>query len=98
MEHDRTRIEGIVRQFIPNAMTDHSGSGRFASYDATEIQVLLPKTLEGRILTIFHEEPIPEESIFRKPAKKLRFFIDKRNLSADRMIFDGALEDLVETD
>jgi len=86
----RARVSG----YMPNAMRDHFDSGAFASYDASELELLSPDHLRGNHLTIYHTGNLPAASSWREVGKELRFSIKEDDLAPGNTIFDGALSDV----
>lgn len=86
-----TEMEAEVIDYSPNAMHDDFASGAFASYDATGLRILSPDRLKGRTISVFHREPMPEDSFWRKPGARLRFSVEESDLGPSITLFTGGL-------
>jgi len=91
---DRIEVEAIVRKFTPNAMHDNFGSGGFAWYDATQLEILVPAQWRGTKLTIYHSESPELTSPWRDIDHKLRFTMSEDDLKGESVLFDGAVTNL----
>lgn len=84
-------VEAVVKRFIPNAMHDEFESGGFTTYDATELEIVAPPTLNGRGLTIYHNESPAPASPWREISRKVKFSIKEDDLTHEGVLFDGAV-------
>lgn len=89
-------IVAKIDRFAPNAMTDDFGDGNFASYDATEVEILAPSALKGRKVLIYHNDKANVDSLWRNIHGKLRFSIREDDLKSETLLFDGAIWNLRE--
>ena len=86
-------VEAEVKTFTPNAFHDNFGS-RFASYDATELEVLQPARWRGTTMTIRHTASPEAASPWREIGRRLRFSISEDDLQGSNVLFDGAVTNL----
>lgn len=90
---DTVEVEAEVRTFTPNAFHDNFGS-RFASYDATELEVLEPAQWRGTRVRIHHTTSPEAASPWREIGRRLRFSIGEDDLKGNNVLFDGAVTNL----
>lgn len=91
---DTIEVDAVVTKFTPNAMHDNFGSGGFAWYDATQVEILAPAQWRGTKLTIHHSESPELPSPWREIDRKLRFSISEDDLKGESVLFDGAVTNL----
>jgi hypothetical protein len=91
---DTIAVEAVVKEFRPNAMHDNFGSGGFAWYDATQLEILAPAQWRGTKLTIYHSESPEVTSPWRELDRTLRFSISEDDLKGESVLFDGAVTNL----
>jgi hypothetical protein len=90
---DTIEVEAVVKTFTPNAFHDNFGT-RFASYDATGLEVLAPAQWQGTSLTIHHSASPEAASPWREIGRRLRFSIEEDDLKGNSVLFDGAVTNL----
>ena len=89
-------IEAQVIEYKPDAMQDDFASGAFASYDATVFEVLSPRRIKGQNIAVFHQEPAPENSFWRKVGAKLHFSVEESDLASNITLFTRGLWNIRE--
>jgi hypothetical protein len=85
-------IEGVVSEYVSNAMTDYYESGAIKIFDATRIRVLSPDHLSGRELVFFHDTRVAQDSLWCKIDAHVGFMLDEQNLSEGTQMFAGAAQ------
>ena len=89
-------MEAEVVEYSPNAMQDDFASGGFASYDATALRIHSPGRLKGRTISVFHRDPMPENSFWRRPGARVRFSMEEADLEPSITLFTGGLWNIRE--
>ncbi|HME54452.1 MAG TPA: hypothetical protein VKM55_19730 [Candidatus Lokiarchaeia archaeon] len=88
-------IVAIVSRYITdNVLTDYD-DGSFESFDTTQLRVVEPVEIAGRLINIHHNTPQPTGSPWRSAGTRLRLEFEKETIesltSGDTDIFsDGA--------
>ena len=86
----KVEVEGIVSEYIANAMTDYYDSGAMQIFDATRIQVLSPEQWRGQSLIFFHDDEVPADSLWRRIDARVGFTIDQDILDEHTQLFADA--------
>jgi len=85
------QVTAVIVNYTPNAMHDSFNEGYFDFYDATEIQILVPKALSGLERSIYHSNKVPQDKLWRTIGQRIDFNIDKAVLVNEITLFDGAV-------
>ena len=91
---ETVEITAKVTDYRPNAMSDEYNSGGFAVYDATILEVISPAEKAGSVLPIYHNQPPPNDSVWRAAGARICFRIDKRLMEGGYLLFSAAAKDV----
>lgn len=85
-------VRAAVVAYREDAMHDSYDDGGFASFDASDLRVEAPEAWRGRDLTVYHDRPAAEDSVWREPGARLRFWLRGSDLAPGRRVFAGGLD------
>lgn len=94
MMSEIVQVTAEVLDYIPNAMEDSYDDGSFDLYDATELRIVTPMRWAGRRLTIYHDNEISNDSLWRRSGRKILFDITLQNIFSDDLLFSDAVDNL----
>lgn len=95
LEHTgAVELVGRVLDYRASALLEDFADGASRSHDATTLEILEPPHRNGARLSIYHDQPEPERSLWRLPGATLRFTIDEDLLGEGVQIFSGAARDV----
>lgn len=88
----------MVESYIPNAMTDHYETGAPATFDATVIKIIAPATMRDRSISIFHDRPQPQDSLWCRQGTRVLLRVESDLLDEGVHVFSGAILDIRPVD
>lgn len=91
---NQIEIEALIEVYMPNAMTDQYESGPPVTFDATVIKVTSPASLSGKSISILHDHPQPEGSLWRQQGVTISLHIETDLLKDSQLLFSGAVSDI----
>src|SRR5262245_38874176 len=91
-------LEARITEHLAGAMFEHFADGSFAMYAATVLEVEAPPAERGRVLTLFHDGPVEEGSLWIEVGARVRFEIPTDSLAPDRQVFAGAVRGLARVE
>lgn len=94
---NQIEIEALVESYMPNAMTDQYESGPPITFDATVIKVTSPPTMRNRLISILHDHPQPESSLWRQQGANILLRIETDSIEDGQLLFSGAVSDIKRT-
>ena len=89
------QIVAEVTAFHPQGMFDDFADGTSAVYDLTVLTVREPADLAGKTVSVMHDTPAPEGSVWREVGAFATFEVDRSAVGNDAVTVNAAAVPLV---
>ena len=91
----KVRVVAEVTAFHPQGMADDYADGTSAVYDLTVLTVREPADLAGKTVSVMHDTPAPEGSIWRAVGAFATFEVDRSAVGNDAVTVNAAAVPLI---